>query len=254
MTRAGGLVAVCNWGRPADSEMSAIMGSLGDLYPPGPPGPARLPVGEPGVLGDLCRAAGLEPERSADVDVPLEAPDRDALEGVVLAAGAVQPAIEHAGAPVVRFVLGELGLDREEVERADVRGELGQRVAAGEGEVRAGLVLALLHGGPVGDVLAQPLLTSALQVEGGGEAPPARGEGAVARLDLVAVDLHLEVCEAIPRAHRPTVPDRPSSTSSMVLASGSVRDAAPSAGKAMCRPRVSGRPAISENVPVVVPR
>ena len=61
VTRPGGQVAICNWGRAEDRELSAVLGPLRELLPPGPPSPPGPAVGEPGVLEELARAAGLSP-------------------------------------------------------------------------------------------------------------------------------------------------------------------------------------------------
>lgn len=107
VVRPGGRVAICNWGRPADSELFAVMRALAELQPPRaePPPPDPPPIGEPGVLEDLCRHAGLEPLQAAHIDVPFHAPDRHTLERALLAPGAVSPAIERAGELAVRGTL-----------------------------------------------------------------------------------------------------------------------------------------------------
>ena len=112
VTRPGGHVAVCNWSRAADSDMSSVVGAMRDLLPPSPPASARSDppaIGEPGVLEDLSRQAGLEPVQAAELDVPFALPDRAALESALLSAGAVQPAIEHVGEQAVRDRVAEAG-------------------------------------------------------------------------------------------------------------------------------------------------
>jgi SAM-dependent methyltransferase len=71
-----GEVVVCNWGRRADRELMVVYDALPSGDDDGPPPPA---VGEPGVLEDFGRAAGLEPVASGEVDTPWTAPDRAAL-------------------------------------------------------------------------------------------------------------------------------------------------------------------------------
>jgi SAM-dependent methyltransferase len=110
VTRSGGLVAVCNWSRPQESQLFAIMGSLRELRPspsPGPPSPDPPAIGEPGVLEELVRQAGLEQIQAGEVDVPFEAPDRKTLARALLAPGAVTPAIEHSGEEPVRRAIIE---------------------------------------------------------------------------------------------------------------------------------------------------
>jgi hypothetical protein len=43
------------------------------------------PIGEPGVLEELARQAGLTPQRADQVEVPYEFPDRATLERALLA-------------------------------------------------------------------------------------------------------------------------------------------------------------------------
>jgi hypothetical protein len=83
----GGRVAICNWGRIEDREVHAIVAPLREVEPPPPQGASPYdppPIGEPGVLDDLARRAGLAPER-AEVEVPYESPDRATLERALLA-------------------------------------------------------------------------------------------------------------------------------------------------------------------------
>ncbi|HEX6445740.1 MAG TPA: class I SAM-dependent methyltransferase [Streptosporangiales bacterium] len=78
VTRAGGQVAVCNWGCVEDSEMEAVFRPLAELKPPrDEPAP---PVREPGVLEELGRRAGLGVRSAGEVDVPYVFAGRTALE------------------------------------------------------------------------------------------------------------------------------------------------------------------------------
>jgi SAM-dependent methyltransferase len=110
VARRGGQVAICNWGRPEDNDVFAIMPAVRELQPPPPPG-ARPPdppaLGEPGVLEELARKAGLDPRQTGGIDTPFEVPDRATLEEAMLAAGGVVPAIEHSGEPAVRKAIAE---------------------------------------------------------------------------------------------------------------------------------------------------
>jgi SAM-dependent methyltransferase len=83
VTRSGGRVAICNWGRVEDRDVHAIFEPLSELKPPRPRDSPAL--GEPGVLEDLTRQAGLTPERADEVEVPYEFPDRPTLERALLA-------------------------------------------------------------------------------------------------------------------------------------------------------------------------
>jgi hypothetical protein len=80
-------VAICNWGRIEDRQVHAIFAPLREVEPPPPQGTSRYeppPIGEPGMLEDLPRRAGLAPERADEVQVPYEFPDRATLERALL--------------------------------------------------------------------------------------------------------------------------------------------------------------------------
>lgn len=83
VTRSGGRVAICNWGRVEDRQVHANFEPLAELKPPRPHDPPA--VGEPGVLEGLARRAGLTPEHTDEVEVPYEFPDRATLERALLA-------------------------------------------------------------------------------------------------------------------------------------------------------------------------
>jgi SAM-dependent methyltransferase len=105
VARAGGQVAICNWGRPQDREISAVLGPLRELQPPpapSPPQPDPPAIGEPGVLEDLAREAGLDPVRAGEVDIPYAVLDRPTLERALLAGAGFHSAIEHSGEGAVR--------------------------------------------------------------------------------------------------------------------------------------------------------
>ena len=80
VTRPGGRVAVCNWGRPEDQEVHQIFEPLAALKPQAP----GENVGEAGALEEFARQAGLTPERSEEVAVPYSFPDWAALERALL--------------------------------------------------------------------------------------------------------------------------------------------------------------------------
>jgi len=104
VARPGVQVAICNSSRPRDSELYAVFDALRALRPPpapGPPPPDQPATGEPGVLEELARKAGLAPVSAAEVDLPFTAPDQATLVRGRIAAG-VLPAIEHSGEAAVR--------------------------------------------------------------------------------------------------------------------------------------------------------
>ena len=82
MTRKGGRVAVCNWGRPDDQEVQPIFEPLAELRPQAPRDAPN--VGDPGVLEGLAQQAGLTPERIGEVAVPYTFPDWAGLERALL--------------------------------------------------------------------------------------------------------------------------------------------------------------------------
>lgn len=83
VTRDGGRVAVCNWGRAADREMEAVFAPLSRLKTPrAEPAP---PLGDPGVLEELGSHTRLVAAHAEDVDVPYAFPDRDALDDALRA-------------------------------------------------------------------------------------------------------------------------------------------------------------------------
>ena len=70
------------------------------------PSAAGPTIGDPGELEARARRAGLEPREAGEVDVPFEAPDREALERAFLvdAAGSVR---ERLGEQEVRRRVAE---------------------------------------------------------------------------------------------------------------------------------------------------
>jgi SAM-dependent methyltransferase len=104
VVRPGGTVAVCNWGPLTDRELGPIFDALGDLEPPDDddePASPRPAVGEPGVLEELARGAGLEPVRAGDVETPYEAPDLGTLTRAVIDGSGYHDAVRHSGAAAV---------------------------------------------------------------------------------------------------------------------------------------------------------
>lgn len=96
VTRPGGRVAVCNWGGTGPQDLVAVTHELQALAPDAALVPRR-PVGEPGVLEELLRAAGLRPSATGDVAVPYAPPDRRTLERGMFAAGNLRHVALHLG-------------------------------------------------------------------------------------------------------------------------------------------------------------
>ena len=100
VTRPGGRVAICNWGRIQDREIHAIFEPLSELKPSRPSDP--LPIGEPGVIEHLAEQAALIPKRAEEVEVPYEFSDRMTLERALLAIAPVYGIASELAEQVVR--------------------------------------------------------------------------------------------------------------------------------------------------------
>ena len=112
VTRPGGRVAVCNWGRPEDQQVHVIFEPLAALNPQAP----GEKVGEPGVLEDLAQQAGLTPERADEVAVPYSFPDWAALERALLG---LAPAYRIDDATAARVIGEAVGQRAERFRRPD---------------------------------------------------------------------------------------------------------------------------------------
>ena len=114
VTRKGGRVAICNWGRPDDQEVQPIFEPLAELNPQAP---RDVPdVGEPGVLEGLARQAGLTPERTGEVAVPYSFSDWAALERALLG---LTPAYRIDDATATRVIRETVEPMAEPFRRAD---------------------------------------------------------------------------------------------------------------------------------------
>lgn len=112
VARSGGQVAICNWARPEDRQLFAVLSPLrARLAPappaPGPPTPAGPAIGEAGGLKELAGEAGLLPMRSGEVDVPYVVPDRTTLERALLVDAGLLDAPDCTGRDAVRQVVAE---------------------------------------------------------------------------------------------------------------------------------------------------
>jgi SAM-dependent methyltransferase len=99
--RPGGRVAICNWGPAERCELFPVTRAVQELHP-APTLVPRRPVGDPGVVEDLMRAAGLTPGASGLVAVPYAPPDRETLLRGLLSGGNIVPVTEFAGEDAVR--------------------------------------------------------------------------------------------------------------------------------------------------------
>lgn len=110
VTRPGGAVMICTWGRPERVDMAPVIRALGSLLPPPPPGaPGPFALSEDGALAALVRQAGLQPRHGGRyVDRwKLPADVETVLRGL-LSSGPASAAIERAGEEAVRAVLTEV--------------------------------------------------------------------------------------------------------------------------------------------------
>src|SRR6185437_13709628 len=147
-----------------------------------------------GLLG-----AGGEAHRADELDRPWLAAQRLGDADARLAQRQVERRrLEGPAAVAARDVALRLG--REGVDLADEVAELAQRGVAGQVERRAGVLQGDVVDGVVGDVLAEPVLAGAPEVDDGREAFEAGGlvfEG----LELVALDLQGEIRQQVEGRH-----------------------------------------------------
>jgi SAM-dependent methyltransferase len=108
VVRPGGEIAVATWGQPEDCEITAVLGEVGPLLPPPPPGaPHEGPfaLSPPGRLEAFVGAAGLTTVRAEEVSCPMVYPDlATALSGQV-SSGVLVMAERHAGRDAVTDAL-----------------------------------------------------------------------------------------------------------------------------------------------------
>lgn len=98
----GAVVAVASWGDPDRSDGKVLIGAIGALLPPPPPGTGGpFALAAPGALEALVESAGLTAERSFEVPTPFEYPDLATAQRANLAAGPTRAAIGHAGLDAV---------------------------------------------------------------------------------------------------------------------------------------------------------
>ncbi|GJG89322.1 hypothetical protein tb265_45030 [Gemmatimonadetes bacterium T265] len=100
--RAGAPVVVATWGPPDGMPAASLVGALRPLLPAPPPGaPGPFALSDEAALRQLASAAGLAPERVADVDAVWTYPDVATAVRGLNASGVAQRAIRHAGEAAV---------------------------------------------------------------------------------------------------------------------------------------------------------
>ena len=98
VARSGAPVAIATWGRPEQCEMRFVLGVIGSLLPPPPPGAGGpFALAAPGALEALVDSAGLTAEQAIDVPTPFIYANLDTAVRGVLASGPARRAIDHAG-------------------------------------------------------------------------------------------------------------------------------------------------------------
>jgi SAM-dependent methyltransferase len=108
--RDGGRVLVAVWGRAEQCEAASVLGAVGKLLPPPPPGaPGPFALAEAGALSSLVEAAGFETLVVADVSTPLEYPDEETWLRGFGSAGPCAFAARLAGLDVLRKTLHDAG-------------------------------------------------------------------------------------------------------------------------------------------------
>jgi SAM-dependent methyltransferase len=100
---AGAPVAVATWGDPERCDGKALIGAVGALLPPPPPGAGGpFALATPGALEALVERAGLTAERAIEVPTPFVYTDIVTAERANLSAGPTRLAVDHAGLDAVR--------------------------------------------------------------------------------------------------------------------------------------------------------
>jgi SAM-dependent methyltransferase len=106
----GGRVLVAVWGRAEQCEAASVLGAIGKLLPPPPPGaPGPFALAEAGALSALIEAAGFETLVVADVSTPFEYPDEETWIRGFGSAGPCVLAARLAGADALHETLREAG-------------------------------------------------------------------------------------------------------------------------------------------------
>lgn len=99
-------VAIATWGPVEQCDMRLVLGAIGSLLPPPPPGAGGpFALAAPGALEALVESAGLPADRIIDVPTPYIYPDvKTAVQGQ-LASGPARMAIDRVGRDAVSSAL-----------------------------------------------------------------------------------------------------------------------------------------------------
>jgi SAM-dependent methyltransferase len=95
-------VVVATWGDPERCEARPLLGALGALLPPPPPGAAGpFALAAPGALEALVESAGLTARSAVEVETPFVWVDHEIAVRAALSSGPARAAIEQAGTTAV---------------------------------------------------------------------------------------------------------------------------------------------------------
>jgi SAM-dependent methyltransferase len=102
----GATIGVATWGRPEQCDLTSVLQSQSKLLPPPPPGAeGPFALSEPGRLEGFVEQAGLEPQKSEDVETVWRYPDLETILRGLTAAGPGTAAIRESGEERVRETL-----------------------------------------------------------------------------------------------------------------------------------------------------
>ncbi len=103
VARPGAAVSVAVWGPPETCETAVVLGALGKLMPPPPPGaPGPFALSSESALEALARSAGLTPMKHGRADCPFDYADEGTALRGLLSSGPSVMAIGNAGEAAVR--------------------------------------------------------------------------------------------------------------------------------------------------------
>ena len=98
VAKPGASVAIATWGPVEQCEMRLVLGAIGSLLPPPPPGAGGpFALAAPGALEALVESAGLSAEHAIDVPTPYIYPDLETAVRGHLSSGPARMAITKAG-------------------------------------------------------------------------------------------------------------------------------------------------------------
>ena len=108
VAKSGAPVAIATWGAVEQCEMRLVLGAIGSLLPPPPPGAGGpFALAAPGALEALVESAGMTAEQIIDVATPYIYPDLDTAVHGQLASGPARLAINRAGREAAAAALSD---------------------------------------------------------------------------------------------------------------------------------------------------